>query len=226
VDGSCPQCHAAVVPGMPVCQFCGARVEYIEAASAGESQRAELTIEEASPAPPAPAAPPSQVAPVSGVSSSGLKKLIPAAVILLAGIFILYVVLRFFTVFPNLGSGGGSAAGDTAQPANAASPSGAVSAAELGVEIYPGASAISSGDRVASQDNSVVSATFVSSDSMDRVIDFYKSRMVGQASIYASGEGVVCSFSPNAKESVLVTISPSHNGGRTQIFISHTTAKS
>ncbi len=60
---------------------------------------------------------------------------------------------------------------------------------------------------------------------MKSVIEFYKTKMVGYASIYADGAGVTCSFSPSAKESVRVGISPDPSGG-TKIFISHTTNKS
>jgi hypothetical protein len=59
---------------------------------------------------------------------------------------------------------------------------------------------------------------------MNKVIDFYKVRMVGYASIYADGPGVVVSITRSPTDSIRVAISPAQSGGTTRIFISHTTS--
>jgi hypothetical protein len=144
----------------------------------------------------------------------------------IAVVFILFVMSRLLLVFPKmLGNDSSASITINRQQPDAASSS-SLSAGELGVDIYPGARALSDGDHINSSERSVVSQAFVTADQMNMVINFYKARMTGQTSIYASGDGVVVSISPRAQESILVTISPAQSGGKTKILISHTITKS
>jgi hypothetical protein len=223
---SCPKCGAAVVPGMRTCQFCGKSLEFVEH-DAQESAPAELPLEQAAPEPPASAMPLAQDDSVS--SAAPKKRTRSSAVPVLVGVLVvgclLFVGRLILVGLPGFNQPGPSL-GDTAQPANSAASSNAVNAADLGVDIYPGARALSDPERRDTTDGTAVSQSFISSDKMDLVIDFYKTRMVGQATIYASGNGVVISFDPSAQESIQIAIAPGGSVGLTRIAISHTTAKS
>jgi hypothetical protein len=227
---SCPNCRAAIVSGMRTCQFCGAPLDSAEPA-ASVSRQAAPPLVQAAPEAPRPAVPATITQPPAQIqkrSNRSLPKplLYGAAVVifLIVFVFILFFAFRSLNVFSTPNSGTGSTASETQNPRSPSS--GPASASELGIDIYPGAREVDDPDRSSSSDGTVVSATFVSADPMSRVIDFYKARMVGSASIYASGNGVVVSISHNAQDSVEVGISPATSGGKTRISITHTTNKS
>lgn len=144
----------------------------------------------------------------------------------LIGLVVIWLLLFFgYRLVSNFSGAGNSPAGTAARLSGSANSSGAAAAADLGVDVYPGARPISGADRRDSTDSTVVSQSFVSNDKMDLVINFYKARMVGQTSIYASGNGVVVSIAPSPQDSILVAIAPQPGGG-TRIAITRTTAKS
>jgi hypothetical protein len=190
----------------------------------------EPSLPAAVPASPVASIPLAATPVITGSSSSSepKKRALPLAlrialpVVGIVCIFLLALELR--TMFSIFGSGARLSTDATPPPAES-TPS-VASASDLGVDIYPGATALSSADHSTLMDNSVVSQSFVSSDEMPRVIDFYKTKMVGYASIYASGDGVVVSTHPSAKESVLIAISPARSGGKTRFTITNTTASS
>jgi hypothetical protein len=223
---------------MRACQFCGAAVEYIEPA-AEESPQPETQAESQSQeiAPNLMAAVPlSNAAVQSSAKDTGRSRVkgkkgpiffaVQVGLGLIFIAFLYFVVTHLTTIIPGASIGGGSSAGITPQNADSSSSVSTYTADQLGVDIYPGARAVSDGSSSSSPDGSVVSASFVTSDSKDKVIDFYKARMVGQTLIYASGDGVVISISPNPQESILVTIAPAQTGGKTRISISRTVTKS
>jgi hypothetical protein len=149
----------------------------------------------------------------------------PAMIGILALAFILFILVRVFYAF--LGFNFSNSPGSkTAPQASSDSSSGAASAGDLGVDIYPGAQAVSAPGRSESSGGSVVSQSFTSPDKMDLVINFYKARMVGYTSIYASGNGVVVSINPGPQDFVQVAIAPDPGGGKTRISITRTTARS
>ena len=228
---SCPKCHAAVVAGTRTCQFCGAPVEYIEPAEqslqdevAAREEAEDRRIAEAL----AKALPPPKrkvKAAKAKPKKPGLSTTAKAVAGPIAVVFILFVMSRLMLVFPTmLGGSSISITPVTSQPG--ASSASSLGTGELGVDVYPGARALADGDRSNSPEKSVISQAFVTDDQMNMVINFYKTRMTGQTSIYASGDGVVVSISPSAQESILVTISPSQGVGKTKILITHTTTKS
>jgi hypothetical protein len=225
--GSCPKCHAAVVPGMRSCQFCGAPVEYIEPAA--ESPQTELSSAEEAPnsAGNAGSRGASRTAGREKASDKKRSALFNMAKIVagpVAVIFVLFIASRMFFLFPMFGhSSGISLVGPSEQSSSASS---SLNSGELGVEIYPGARALSDADHSDSSASTIVSQTFLTDAPMDQVTNFYKAKMIGQTSIFANGDGMVVSISPNPQETILVTISPAQSGGRTRIAISHTTNKS
>jgi len=98
---------------------------------------------------------------------------------------------------------------------------------ELGTDVYPGAVPAKSGNmRMNLAGNSVVSAAFLTSDSKDLVVAFYKDKLGSEATSMDFGANSILSLKKGANEVVQVTISQEANqaGGETQIHISHTTS--
>jgi hypothetical protein len=73
---------------------------------------------------------------------------------------------------------------------------------------------------------SMVSAVYVTSDSKDQVLAFYKGKAGGNASVFDTPSGSMITVNKTDKDSVLVTItsSTSEYDGKTQIHIVHTTS--
>ena len=99
------------------------------------------------------------------------------------------------------------------------------SADELGTDIYPGAEPSKSGNlRMNIAGSSIVSATFLTSDSKDKVVDFYKSKLGSDATLMDFGGSAMLSEKKSDQDQVQVTIALQSNQseGRTQIHIQHT----
>jgi hypothetical protein len=98
---------------------------------------------------------------------------------------------------------------------------------ELGTVVYPGAEPAKSGNlRMNMAGNSVVSASFLTSDSKDQVLAFYKDKLGSEATSMDFGSNSILSLKKGEHEVLQVTISQDANqsGGKTQIHISHTTS--
>jgi hypothetical protein len=98
---------------------------------------------------------------------------------------------------------------------------------ELGTEVYPGAEPAKSGNlRMNMAGNSVVSASFLTSDSKDQVVAFYKDKLGSDATSMDFGTNSILSLKKGEHEVVQVTVSQEANehDGKTQIHISHTTS--
>ena len=75
---------------------------------------------------------------------------------------------------------------------------------------------------------SMVSASFVTSDSKDAVVNFYKGKFGSDASVFDAADSAVISVNKGPQDSVVVTVTskPSENNGKTKIVILHTKGKS
>jgi hypothetical protein len=98
------------------------------------------------------------------------------------------------------------------------------SASDLGTDLYPGAESGKGGARMTLPGGSWVSAVFVTSDSKDQVVSFYKSKLGSEVSVYDSGDTAVLSAQKSKQESIIVTVTAnkSEYNGKTQIAIVHT----
>jgi hypothetical protein len=95
-----------------------------------------------------------------------------------------------------------------------------LSAADLGVDPYPGASSTTQGSmNMKTPTGSMVTAVYTSSDSPDKIIAFYKDKLGAQASIIQTGNGTMLSTGQNDKEKVMVTVTP--QDGVSKIVILH-----
>jgi hypothetical protein len=99
-------------------------------------------------------------------------------------------------------------------------------ASELGIDIYPGAEPSKSGNmRMNIAGSSVVSATFLTSDSKDKVVEFYKDKLGSNSSSMDFGGSAILTMKKSDQDQVSITISQQSNqaDGKTQIHIQHTT---
>jgi hypothetical protein len=97
---------------------------------------------------------------------------------------------------------------------------------DLGTEIYPGAQSGKGNVRMSLPSGTMVTAVYVTSDSKDQVVSYYKSKFGSDVSVFESPTGSVISATKGQQESVVVTVSvsPSEYDGKTQIHIVHTTS--
>jgi ribosomal protein L40E len=98
------------------------------------------------------------------------------------------------------------------------------SASDLGTDIYPGAQSIHGGMRMELPTGSMVTGVFVTSDSKDQVVAFYKTKFGSGASTFDTSDGAILTLPKGQQESVMVTITakPSQNDGKTKVVIVHT----
>jgi hypothetical protein len=100
-----------------------------------------------------------------------------------------------------------------------------VSAADLGVDLYPGADQ-KMNVRMTIAGKDTLTATFLSSDSKDQVIAYYQNSLGSKAQFQANNNGGTFVLDKGSGETVIVTISqqPSMSGGQMQIVIVHATS--
>lgn len=113
---------------------------------------------------------------------------------------------------------GGGISANTTQP---------VSESDLGIAIYPGASQGKGSLHMNIGGKSMVTANYLTSDSKDQVMAFYKDKAGPNAeSVTTDSGGEVTAV--NGSDSITVTVlqSPNINGGKTQITIIHTSGGS
>jgi hypothetical protein len=97
-----------------------------------------------------------------------------------------------------------------------------VSAADLGVELYPGANQQKGAVRINTPKGSTVTAVFETDDSLDKAVSFYKDKLGSGASVFQSDKSAILTLADDAKKtSVMVTISTEDNDGKTKIAIMH-----
>ncbi len=96
-----------------------------------------------------------------------------------------------------------------------------VSAADLGIDPYPGANASEGSMNMKTPNGSMVTAVYTSPDSPDKVVAFYRAKLGESASIVQSSNGTVISAGEKDKDNVVVTITPESTG--TKIAIIHVT---
>jgi hypothetical protein len=171
-------------------------------------------------------------APVQSGGGSGLKiVLIIVAVfvglgMLAAGAFGFFVwrVAHTFHVSNN----GGHVVLNTPQGKISANNAENFTASDLGTDIYPGAQPGPGGMHMSVPTGSMVSAVYLTSDSKDQVVAFYKSRFGSDAASFDTVNSAVLTLKKGENESVVVTITSgsSESDGKTQIHILHTTKSS
>ena len=195
----CAGCGAALTPDMQSCSSCGAAV----------------------------VAQPIVVAPAK--SGGGALKIILIVVAIIVGLgilglgvigFIGYRIAKNVHVDPN-----GRMTMSTPMGTITTTPVDNLSAAELGVEIYPGAESTHGSMRMEMPNGSGVTGAFLTSDSPAQVLAFYKDKLGSAATVRSLFGSTTVHLKINRQEFVEVRISSNSNlnNGKTRILISHTT---
>jgi hypothetical protein len=97
-----------------------------------------------------------------------------------------------------------------------------IGAAELGVDIYPGAAHAPGSLNIKGPTGASATASFTTSDSVSQVVDFYKDKLGANATtMESSGGTILTSDSSNPNNSVMVTVTS--DGGKTKFSILHST---
>ena len=97
-------------------------------------------------------------------------------------------------------------------------------AAELGTDPYPGAQSARGGMNMNSPTGSMVIGSFLTSDSKQQAVDFYKGKFGGNTMVMDTADGAIITFAKSKQESVMVAITAnqSRDNGKTRITITHT----
>jgi hypothetical protein len=202
----CNSCGATLTPGTQFCNKCGAAV----AATPSAASPASTT--------PAPA-------PKGGSSALKIILIVIAVivVILVLGMVTCGVVLHRIVRHSHVTQQGDKVNIETPfGTINANDPEQAVK--DLGVDVYPGAQVQKNGTASATVFGiHTVTANFESSDSVDKICDFYKSKF--PAATVKSSDQNRCSIVSNDPPNT-ITINIEASGDTTRIQIAHVTKKS
>jgi len=207
----CNSCGATLADGKKFCNKCGAA--------------ASTT---AVPARPVPAAAAPATTPASGGSSSALKIiLIIVAVIVVIGILGLASVSFFayrIAKSSHIHEENGNVKVDTPFGKVETSSDPAQVAKDLGIDIYPGAEIQRGGAATATFGNiHTVTASFSTSDSLDKVCAFYKARITN--AMASNSDDSHCNFISNDQKN-MITVNAQTSGDVTKIQVSNVTKKS
>ena len=96
-----------------------------------------------------------------------------------------------------------------------------VSAADLGIDIYPGATTSEGSMNMKTPNGSMVTAVYLSPDPSDKIVAFYKEKLGDQASIVQTSNGTVLSAGDKDRNNVVITITS--QGNSSKIAIVHVT---
>ena len=214
----CTKCGAALSPDKQFCTACGAPVG--------------AAVPGAPVAPPVygqPAGVPAQPA-SSGNTALKIILIVVGSVVglcVIAVIIVTFGVWRMSRAIHANRSGGITLSTPTGTVTTGGA--GAVSEADLGVAIYPGATRQEGGMQINSGTGSMVTAVYSTPDSLSKVIDFYKSKLGETSSVIQTGTGaVITSASQNSagehNESMVITLT-SDPDGQTKIAIMRTRRK-
>jgi hypothetical protein len=224
VASFCTKCGAAVSTETQFCTSCGAPTAVAAPAAVPVAQYTQPPPEYG---PPAAAYAPPPPAPAS--SGSSALKIILIIVAVFVGLGILAVCIFSFTVWRiahavHVDGRNGEVTLNTPGGRITANQAQSFTAAELGTDIYPGAQGGHGSMKMDLPTGSMVTGVFVTSDSKDQVVAYYKGKLGSGASVYDSDNSALLSLNMGQQETVMVTVSSnsSQDGGKTRISIVHT----
>jgi zinc-ribbon domain len=215
----CTKCGTQLPPDTQFCTACGAAVTAPTAVVSPEY-----------PAPPPPYTQPYAQPVPPPPSGNSAVKIILIVVSVFVGLGILAVCVFAFTIWRVSKAvrveGDGSKVSVTTPGGGNMSVNAedSYSASDLGTDIYPGASKGHGGMKMDLPTGSMVTGIFLTSDSKDKVLAFYKDKLGSSASIMDTSDTAIVSLKKGENEVVMVTISP-HKGesdNQTQLTIMHT----
>lgn len=211
VPSFCSKCGAAISPGAQSCSSCGTPI-----------------VAAVPPAQPTVAYVPPVAAPAKS-GSSALK-----IVLIIVGVIVAFGVLAIGTVgyigyrvahSVNVSKDGSKVSVNVPGAGSfSANSSQKFTAEELGADIYPGATTGKGSARMTTPAGSWITAVYVTSDSKDKVLAFYKDKLGDSASVIDTPDGAIVSLKKSEQEGVVITITAnsSEYSGKTQVAIVHT----
>ncbi|MGA2572030.1 MAG: zinc ribbon domain-containing protein [Terracidiphilus sp.] len=198
----CSRCGAVLLPSAQFCISCGAQLAAGSAPAPAQSVQLLGSVQLA------------DVVMKKGVKFILILAAVGVGMTIVMGIFalVLWGVFRHFDVDDPASN----------KPALTTEP---LTAADLGVEIYPGAQYTKGDSHLTHPDRTSTAALYLTSDSKDQVLAFYREKLGSGASVIDTLDGSIITLKKSEQEQVAVTIKadPSEYSGKTQITIVHTT---
>lgn len=222
--GSCTKCGASVPSTTGFCPACGTPI-----GSPAAAPPAEFSV--ASSQPGSPYGQPGAYGVPPTKSSGGALKIILIVIAVVVGLGVIGAGVVGYGIYRVAHSVQTDSKGNTTISAlGGAFTAGKdlnVSAADLGVPLYPGASAGEGGMHMTLPTGSVVSAVYVTNDPVSAVVAFYKGKLGANESDIDTANGSVLTSGnqgTNGKSGTEITVGPAtgNNSGKTQIVIVHT----
>lgn len=213
----CNSCGATLTPGTRFCNKCGAAV--VAAPSAGAPAQPAPAVSVSAPAPPPTAA--------QKGGGSALKIILIVVVVIVTigvlGLATLGIIAYRVAKSAHVRQQGGQVSLETPF-GNVESPNDPEQAAKnLGVDIYPGAQVQKEGTSSAMLGSiHTVTANFASSDSVDKICDFYKTKFPGAMTTTADANHCTIVSSDNQN---MITINIKAAGDTTKFLITSVSKK-
>jgi len=206
----CAKCGSALSANEQFCTSCGT------AAATGS----------AAPAQPSAAQP--GAAPASSGSSAAKIILIIVAVVVGLGIIVIgggiFAIRHYITHNIHVSGPNGQMTMQTPEGKINFNTAQTYTAADLGVDPYPGAESTRGGMKMDLPTGSMVTGVYLTADSKDHVVDYYKGKFGSTLAVFDTADAAILTFAISKQESVMVTITakPSEYDGKTRITITHT----
>ena len=226
--GFCTKCGASVPSATGFCPTCGAPIGSPLATPASQPSVAAAVP----PVAPAPTAAAGAYAPPPK-NSGGALKIILIIVAVVVGLGVIGAGIVGYGIYKVAHSVQTDSKGNTTISALGSTFSAGknvdVSAADLGVPLYPGATAGEGGMHMTLPTGSVVTAVYVTSDPVSSVVAFYKGKLGANESDIDTANGSVLTSGgqgANGKSGIEITVGPGtgNNSGKTQFVVMHTTS--
>ncbi len=209
MSNTCTKCGATLAPESTFCPACGTPVA------------AAVAVPPVSYTAPVSAPPPQ---PAKG---GGALKIILIVVGVFVAIGVLAACVIGYGVYrvskaAHFDKNTGTMTLETSNGTISAGSNTSIGAAELGIDIYPGAAHAPGSLNFKGPDGASATANFTTSDSVSQVVDFYKAKLGENATTMETGGGtILASDNSNPNNSVMVTVAS--EGGKTKFSILHTT---
>ena len=226
----CTHCGREVPPGNTVCQACG---ENVSSSAPAFTPVVQPGVPSAPPPGYAQSAAPYATQPPPPVKPGGGLKII----LIVVGIFVLLGIVAAAVVGIGIWRVSKSVSNsivhkDSNGDVSITTPNGtitsntsAVSEADLGVPIFPGATrGQGSSMNMHTPAGTLVSGVFLTSESPSQVVDFYKAKLGSDASVMQAGNSTVITSGGDGSNKVILTITTVESG-QTRINILHTIKK-